>query len=199
MAADSSSTKVLSPKYLAHIVLKTPNLQTMSTFYKTFLGAHASFENEHLSFLTYDEEHHRIAIVAFPGVTAKTPSSAGMDHVAFTYDSVTDLLTAYKQRKSAGIVPVWCTNHGPTTSLYYADPDGNRIETQVDNFDSVEETDAFMHGPDFKENPIGVDFDPEELIAKLERGVSESEIKKRPQIGARGVDSIPLFNEGVSG
>ncbi|KAI0799460.1 Glyoxalase/Bleomycin resistance protein/Dihydroxybiphenyl dioxygenase [Xylaria sp. FL0064] len=199
MAANSdNATKVLSPKHLAHIVLKTPNLQTISAFYKTFLGAHASYENEHMAFLTYDYEHHRIALVQLPGITAKSPSSAGLDHVAFTYDSVADLLTAYKQRKEAGILPVWCTNHGPTTSLYYADPDGNRIETQADNFDTIEEVNAFMTGPEFAENTIGVDFDPEELIKKLESGVPESEIKKRPRIGKRGVESIPwMMNGGV--
>lgn len=33
---------------------------------------------------------------------------------------------------------------GSTTSIYYKDPDGNMLETQVDNFDSVEEATKFM-------------------------------------------------------
>ncbi|KAI0976987.1 Glyoxalase/Bleomycin resistance protein/Dihydroxybiphenyl dioxygenase [Xylaria arbuscula] len=193
MAVDSNANKTLSPKFFAHIVLKTRDLQRLADFYKTFLGAHASFENEHMSFLTYDEEHHRIALIGLPDLVEKPQESVGMDHFAFTYETVSDLLTAYKQRKAAGIVPVWCTNHGPTTSMYYSDPDGNRIETQVDNFDSVEEITAFMSGPEMRENAIGVDFDPEELIRKLASGVPESEIKKRPNIGPRGVDSIPIL------
>ncbi|KAI1298548.1 Glyoxalase/Bleomycin resistance protein/Dihydroxybiphenyl dioxygenase [Xylaria venustula] len=193
MAVDSNATKTLSPKFFAHIVLKTRDLPRLADFYKTFLGAHASFENDQMSFLTYDEEHHRIALIGLPDLVDKPQKSVGMDHFAFTYGTVSDLLTAYKQRKAAGIEPVWCTNHGPTTSMYYSDPDGNRIETQVDNFDSVEEITAFMTGPEMKENPIGVDFDPEELIRKLESGVPESEIKKRPNIGPRGVDSIPIL------
>ncbi|KAI1185448.1 Glyoxalase/Bleomycin resistance protein/Dihydroxybiphenyl dioxygenase [Nemania serpens] len=191
MAADSSSTKVLSPKAMVHVVLKTPDLKTMSTFYKTFLGAHASWENEHMAFLTYDDEHHRIAIVEIPGLAGKDRKSAGLDHVAFTYDTLADLLTAYKQRKALRILPVWCINHGPTMSMYYEDPDGHRIETQVDNFETVEETNAFMLGPEFAKNPIGADFDPEELIRKLESGVPEAEITKRPDVGARGPGSIP--------
>ncbi|KAI1114961.1 Glyoxalase/Bleomycin resistance protein/Dihydroxybiphenyl dioxygenase [Nemania sp. NC0429] len=191
MAANPSSSKVLSPKSMAHVVLRTPDLKTMSTFYKTFLGAHASWENEKMTFLTYDEEHHRIAILGVPGLAEKAKKSAGLDHVAFTYDTLADLLAAYKQRKAHGILPVWCINHGPTTSMYYEDPDGHRLETQVDNFDTVEETNAFMRGSEFDKNPIGVDFDPEELIRKLESGVPESEIKKRPDIGARGPETIP--------
>ncbi|KAI1419946.1 Glyoxalase/Bleomycin resistance protein/Dihydroxybiphenyl dioxygenase [Xylaria sp. FL1777] len=192
MASNSNTNKVLSPKYMAHVVLRTPNLQTMAKYYKTFLGAHASFENERMAFLTYDEEHHRIALIELPGLSEKVDKSAGLDHIAFTYGTLTDLLTAYKQRKAAGILPIWCTNHGPTTSMYYQDPDGNRIETQVDNFDSIEEINAFMAGPELKENPIGVDFDPEELIQKLENGVPESQIKKRPNIGARSLDTVPF-------
>ncbi|KAI1194563.1 Glyoxalase/Bleomycin resistance protein/Dihydroxybiphenyl dioxygenase [Nemania serpens] len=191
MAANSSSSKVLSPKSMAHVVLRTPDLKTMSTFYKTFLGAHASWENEKMAFLTYDDEHHRIAILEIPDLPEKVRKSAGLDHVAFTYETLADLLTAYKQRKAHGILPVWCINHGPTTSMYYEDPDGHRVEAQVDNFDTVEETNAFMRGPEFETNPIGVDFDPEELIRKLESGVPESEIKKRPDIGPRGPETIP--------
>jgi catechol-2,3-dioxygenase len=191
MAANSSATKVLSPKSMAHIVLKTPDLKAMSNFYKTFLGAHASWENEQMAFLTYDEEHHRIALIEIPGLLEKAQKSAGLDHIAFTYETLDNLLTAYKQRKTLGILPVWCINHGPTTSMYYQDPDGNHVETQVDNFDTVDETNAFMMGPEFALNPIGADFDPEELSRKLEEGVPESDIKKRPDVGARGPESIP--------
>ncbi|TGJ80607.1 hypothetical protein E0Z10_g8165 [Xylaria hypoxylon] len=191
MIANSSPDKVLSPKYMAHIVLRTPDLQAMSAFYKTFLGAHASWENEQMAFLTYDDEHHRIALIGIPGLQAKVQKSAGLDHIAFTYETMTDLLTAYKQRKAVGILPVWSINHGPTTSMYYEDPDGNRVETQVDNFETVEETNAFMVGPEFLQNPIGADFEPEELIRKLENGVPESDIKRRPNVGDRGPESIP--------
>ncbi|KAJ2987599.1 hypothetical protein NUW58_g4414 [Xylaria curta] len=186
-------SKVLSPKYMAHIVLKTPDLKAMSSFYKTFLGAHANWENEQLAFLTYDDEHHRIALIEIPGLPTNAQKSAGLDHIAFAYGTLDDLLTAYKQRKALGILPVWSVNHGPTMSLYYQDPDGNRIETQVDNFETVEETNAFMAGQEFLKNPIGVDVDPEELIRKLEEGVPGSEIRKRPDVGVRGPESVPWY------
>lgn len=80
---------------------------------------------------------------------------------------------------------MWCVNHGPTTSFYYKDPDGNKIEAQVDNFDTVEEAAAFFYTPEFAENPIGVDFDPEELIRRLRTGENRKSIMKRPNIGPR--------------
>lgn len=144
-----------------------------------------------MAFLSYDAEHHRIALIEVPGLGAKAHKSAGLDHIAFGYDSLADLLTAYTQRKRLGILPVWSVNHGPTVSMYYADPDGNRLETQVDCFATVEEASAFMTTPAFEANPIGADVDPEELIRKLAAGVPEAELLKREDVGARGPDSIP--------
>ena len=46
--------------------------------------------------------------------------------------------------------------------MYYADPDGNRIELQIDNFETEQELADFLHGL-FQTNSIGVDFDPREL------------------------------------
>ena len=178
---------VVKPIRLAHVVLKTQASQykTMVDFYKTFLSATASYENDFLSFLTYDEEHHRVAIAALPKVLPRDPTTSGLMHFAFTFASLTDLMLAYRQRKESGIEPFWCVNHGPTTSMYYRDPDGNEIETQVDNFDTNQEADKFMISKEFAENPIGTDFDPEELIGRIESGEDEREIKKRLEIGAR--------------
>jgi catechol-2,3-dioxygenase len=185
---DDCGDIVTRPKYLAHVVLKTSTPETfkaMVKFYKIFLNATASYENEFLSFLTYDEEHHRIAIAIFPGTVERSEASSGMAHVAFAFDSLQDLALAYRQRKKHGILPFWSVNHGPTTSMYYKDPDGNEIETQVDNFDTNEEVDRFMSGPAFADNPIGVDFEPEDLIKRLNSGEAESSIKRRPESGRR--------------
>lgn len=81
----------------------------MKRFYKTFLGGHAVYENEMSSFISYDDEHHRIAILQVPGVRNKEYDTCGLEHVAFTFDSLKDLCTAYTQRKALGIEPGWCT------------------------------------------------------------------------------------------
>ncbi|KAK2605506.1 hypothetical protein N8I77_008339 [Diaporthe amygdali] len=192
MATNGSTGKVLSPTALAHVVLQTSQFEPMVAFYKAFLGAHATYENEFLSFLTYDEEHHRVAIAYVPSTTPKVPTSAGLAHMAFSFKTLKDLLLAYGQRKARGIMPIWSVNHGPTTSIYYQDPDGNQIETQVDNFETVDEANAFMNTPEFAENPIGVDFDPEDLIRRVENGEDEGKLRKRPRIGPRGVEGLPV-------
>lgn len=179
------SSKVLSPTSLAHVVFRTANYEEMVSFWVIFLGASITHKDKNLAFLQYDEEHHRIAIIKVPGTIPRVPAAAGMHHVAFAFNALSDLVTAYQQRKARGITPTWCVNHGPTTSMYYTDPDGNSIETQVDNFDSVEAANEFMSSDVFAENPIGTDFEAEDLVKRLASGVDEKDIKKRVEIGPR--------------
>lgn len=137
--------------------------------------------------MTYDHEHHRIAIIGAPGLKIPDPpkSNVGLAHVAFGFNNLADLATSYEQKKARGIVPVWSVNHGMSTSFYYEDPDGNEVETQVDNFDTPEEGMLFIGGESFAENPVGVDFDGEEFVQRVRAGEDEKAIKKRPDIGKR--------------
>jgi catechol 2,3-dioxygenase-like lactoylglutathione lyase family enzyme len=185
---DNPGAQVLRPAFLAHVVLRTTDnesFRAMVDFWVDFLNAEVTYQNEVLSFLTYDEEHHRIAIGIFPGTTRRVGKPAGLAHIAFTYSTMQELAMSYRQRRVLGMKPFWSVNHGPTTSLYYHDPDGNEIEIQVDNFNTTEEATAFFASAEFEENPIGVDFDPEDLVTRLQQGENDASIKKRPCIGAR--------------
>jgi catechol-2,3-dioxygenase len=176
MTASTTSNRAVERKHavapvkLAHFVLRTPHFDAMRTWYQSVLGAKAVFENGFLCFLTYDDEHHRIALINTPDATAKDNSAAGVDHIAFTFANLGDLLGTFARLKADGVEPYWCINHGPTTSLYYRDPDGNQIELQIDNFETLEQADAFVRSGAFKKNPIGVEFDPQRLLERYEHG-----------------------------
>jgi catechol 2,3-dioxygenase-like lactoylglutathione lyase family enzyme len=189
-AQAEESPTVLSPKKLAHVVVHTMNIRPMIQFYKNFLVARIEFESDRAAFLGYDEEHHRIGIIVFDNLALPAQPAPGLEHIAFTFDNLQDLVTAYEQRKAYGIRPTVCTNHGPTTSMYYMDPDGNRLESQVDNFDNAEEATAFVKSASFRENPVGVDFDPEELAHRVRSGEDEASIKKRADIGPREIPTM---------
>jgi hypothetical protein len=90
-----------------------------------------------------------------------------------------DLLDTYVRLKDLQIRPFFCVNHGPTTSMYYRDPDGNRVELQIDNFATAEEGQAWMHCPAFDRNPIGIEYDPDDLVKKFESGVPLAELVAR--------------------
>ena len=183
---------IVSPSKLAHFVLRTSRYDELVSWYKTVLNASPAFESDQLSFLSYDDEHHRVAILNIPDLAEQVDGMAGVHHIAFTYDTLKVLLENFERLKKSGVEPLYVINHGPTTSLYYADPDGNQLEFQVENFDSVEESTQFFFTPEFAENPIGVEFDAEELLARLRAGEPESELKKRPDIGAQDLSNVKL-------
>src|SRR5690349_12898260 len=156
------------PGKFAHFVLKTAQFDRMVEWYRMVLDARVAMRNDMLCFLTYDEEHHRVAFINMPDLAKGEAHAAGVHHVAFTYRGLGDLLATYRRLKSKGIEPYWCVNHGPTTSMYFRDPDGLSVELQVDNFATDAELNAYFAGTDFTLNPIGVIYDPEDLIRRYE-------------------------------
>jgi catechol-2,3-dioxygenase len=172
----------LKPQKLAHVVRRTARFAELVEWYCTVLGAEVVQSDGMLAFLTYDDEHHRIAIAGIPGLAEQPPMAAGTDHVAFTYGDLGDLLQTYRRLKARGIEPYWCINHGPTISLYYKDPDGSRVELQVDTMPSGAAIDAWMRSGEFAANPIGVVFEPEALIARYEAGEPLDTLTARPPL-----------------
>jgi len=173
------ANKDVRPSAFVHVVLKTARFKQQVAFYKTFLNAWEVMGNEELSFLTYDDEHHRIAIGNFGTLPDLDRGTAGIEHFAYAYASLGDLLANYARLKDVRILPYWCINHGPTTSIYYRDVDGNQIETQTDNFDTRAELVGFFDTDAFRENPLGVQFDPDRLIELYRDGLPEAELKRQ--------------------
>jgi len=171
-----------SPSLFAHFVLQTANYEAVRDWYLTVLNAQVVYDRHDLCFLTYDDEHHRLAIRHVPGLRPPRPGSWGLHHLAYAYPTLRALLSTYLRLKNQGIRPYWTINHGPTLSFYYRDPDGTQIELQVDNFRTKEEAAAFFHGDDFAVNPVGIKLDPEALIRAYEAGVPEAELARRPRM-----------------
>jgi len=179
----------MPPTKLAHIVFQTNRMKEMREWYCAVLGGRVVYEDEHLSFVTYDDEHHRVAFLDFgplaPTAEGKTELGVravdrpGVHHVAFTFGSMGDLLDNYVRLRDRQIRPFFCVNHGPTTSMYYADPDGNRVELQIDNFATAEEGQAWMLSPAFARNPVGIEYDPDTLVTKFRSGVPVAELVVR--------------------
>ena len=182
-----------APAKLAHVVFKTPRLQQMSDWYTVILDGMVVFADKRIAFITYDHEHHRVALIKIPrllkipGIVWKVHRKFwGFDHVAFTFDGLETLVATYRRLADIGIHPVWCINHGPTTSIYYEDPDGNRVELQVDNFATNHDLMEWLAGGEFDKNPIGVEFDPDVLERLLCAGVPAAELRRRGSASPEG-------------
>lgn len=185
-----------SPAKLSHVVLYSRQVPAMRDWYVKTLDGRVVHETPGMVFVTYDDEHHRIAVADPTSAMAdgevaallggsKTELSAeelaalplhGLAHVAFTYGSLRELLETWERLDAEGVRPLQAVNHGPTTSVYYADPDGNQIELQIDNFPTTEEGTAFMQSESFARNPFGVVFDPAALLTELRAGKTEAEL-----------------------
>ncbi len=159
-----------SPSKLAHVVWRTADVERMVSWYCTVLGAKVVFQSPELAFITYDDEHHRVAFVNEASEAEPDRSARGLHHVAFTYDALDDLLAVYDELRNDEIVPYWTINHGPTTSFYYHDPDGNSIELQIDNYPDPQVLGNWFRTGAFMQNPIGVEFDPDDLLARRRDG-----------------------------
>ena len=169
-----------APSKFAHVVYNTHRYDEMIDWYTKVFDAHVQHRDERLAFLTYDDEHHRFAFAnlgPLPDVAPKPRlgRGPGVNHVAYTWQNLGELVEQYRRLTSWGIAPVRPIRHGPTLSLYYADPDGNLMEFQIDLLDA-DAANAFMAGPAFGANSIGEPFDPEDLVRRFDAGLALDDV-----------------------
>jgi len=182
----NGGARAVAPVKLSHAVLRTTRLKEMVQWYKTVLNAEVLYENDFLVFMTYDEEHHRIALAAVPGLVEKPKNSTGLDHLAFFFSTFGDWIGTYERLKAAGVTPWVPIHHGITMSLYYRDPDSNGVELAIDN---AEKSEWHMWMRErLGENPIGVSFDPDHLARQYHAGVPESELRREPKSSIDGAE-----------
>jgi catechol 2,3-dioxygenase len=192
----SAGRKAVSPR-LHHFGLKTSNLDAMVDWYGKVLGMKPNHRTQatsaaqgdsrwRIAWVSNDLANHRISIMALPRLADDEQRSRhkGLHHIAFEYPMLDDLLATYARLKLLAIEPVCAADHGTTTSFYYEDPDHNSIELMVDNFGDGEQSSDFMRrSPEFANNPMGADVDPDQIYAARATGMSIAEIHERAYAG----------------
>ncbi len=166
----------LRPARFGHIVLRSSRFAEMLPWYKTFLNAEPLFETPFLSFLTFDDEHHRLLVAHDPNATPRPATAEGVAHWAYLFDSLGDLMTTYARLRGEGITPSNCVNHGFQFSLYYRDPDNNEVELGCDNFATRKEMNDWFAEGHFAKNFYGHEFDPEVVYKWHLEGVPDAKI-----------------------
>lgn len=187
------NTEFIAHPRLQHIGLTTGNAQPMIEWYKAVLGMRLIYHSDNptgakegvkpkATWMSNDEVNHRVAFVEIPGL-ARDPERSKhhrLQHVAFEYRTLDDLLGTYVRLKKLGIIPVLPVDEGSQTALYYNDPDGNSIELNVDNYgNSWTSIEHIQNSPDFARKPLGVQIDPDKLVAAREAGSSPWDIHQR--------------------
>ena len=114
---------------LGHVGLYCNDLGTMRDFYARVLGLTISDEDleRGICFLSAapDAEHHELALVQAKAPAQKTHN---VQQVSFKVKSLDDVRAFYHRLKEAGTRIDRTVTHGIACSVYFYDPEDNRIE-----------------------------------------------------------------------
>lgn len=119
---------------LSHFELRVRDIDRMEAFYTRSLGfvvTDRSAPGGHqMVFLSRDPgEHHQLVLGA---AEAGAFADGSLDHIAFRVASLADLRTLHQALAEADDVEMRTVCHGTSWSIYFHDPEGNRIEFFAD-------------------------------------------------------------------
>jgi catechol-2,3-dioxygenase len=128
---------MIKARKLGHVVLKVRDAQKSKEFYTRALGLKVAYDDrEHGAvFLSCGAQHHDLAL--FQLATGETPAATqpGLHHTAWQLGSFEELQAAYRELGKLGIPVESAIEHNVTRSVYFHDPDGNRVELYCDRFE----------------------------------------------------------------
>ncbi len=151
------------------------DLARMEDFYKRVLGLLVSDRGSlpggpTLVFLSRDpDEHHQMVLV-----TGRPPEVDYnvVNQISFKLPTLAELLTMYARVREEGIKEFRIVTHGNAWAVYFADPEGNRVELFVD---------TPWHTPQPFAEPFDVEAAVETILAQ-----TEALCRSRPGFMSRG-------------
>jgi catechol-2,3-dioxygenase len=114
---------------VGHVVLNVKDVDESIKFYTDALGMELMSHNteRHMAFLSFGDQHHDIAVFKAP--VGAEQGVLGLNHIAMQIEGgEEDLKVLYGRLLNAGARIDHTTDHGLTRSVYFFDPDGNRLE-----------------------------------------------------------------------
>ena len=125
---------MIQARKLGHIVLRVRDSQKSKDFYMKALGLKLAHEDTTRGavFLSFGQQHHDLAL--FEPATGEAPGDKqpGMHHMAWQLGSFEELQAAHRELKAMGFAVESTVEHNVTRSVYFPDPDGNRVELYCD-------------------------------------------------------------------
>jgi catechol 2,3-dioxygenase len=121
---------------LQHAVLNVRDVEASMKFYTENLGMEVvSYNPERkMAFLSFGTEHHDIALFQYPTDAALLePNHLGLNHLALEIEGgEAQLQELYARFKAHDVKIDRTTDHVMSRSVYFFDPDGNRLEIFCD-------------------------------------------------------------------
>jgi catechol 2,3-dioxygenase len=115
-----------------HAVLGVRDPQRSISFYREALGMElvTFLEDMQMGFLSFGDHDHDLAVIKVPD--EQPVGSPGLAHTALEIDGGPEQLREfYDLLKKRGVEVEMTADHGVTQSLYFLDPDGNRLELYI--------------------------------------------------------------------
>ena len=118
---------------IGHVLLKVADVERSKAFYTNVLGFEVVEEDpEHGGvFMSLGKDGHTLDLspVDDPATAQRlTANRVGVHHIAFQVDSEAALKEAYFSLQDQGVEVVRAIDHVSQKSIYFHDPDGNRLE-----------------------------------------------------------------------
>lgn len=120
---------------LSHFGIHVTDLDRMADFYTRVLGLlvmdrGALAGGNELCFLSHDpDQHHQLVLVSGRPLEA---TYNVVNQISFKLPTLEDLKAVHARLRQEGIKEFRIVTHGNAWSVYFADPEGNRVELFVD-------------------------------------------------------------------
>ena len=113
---------------VGHVVLNVKDVEASVRFYTEALGMEVMrLRDNNAAFLSFGTQHHDIALFKAP--EGAEMGQLGLNHIAFQIvGGEAELRHLYGRLVQYGAKVDYTTDHGMTHSVYFFDPDGNRLE-----------------------------------------------------------------------
>lgn len=125
---------MIRARRLGHVVLRVRDAGRSRDFYVKTLGLEVSHEDLERGtvFLSFGVTHHDLALFEPASGPVPDGGQAGLHHMAWQLGSFDELREAYHELKAMGVAVESTAEHNVTRSIYFLDPDGNRVELFCD-------------------------------------------------------------------
>ena len=159
---------------LSHFGIHVTDLDRMAGFYTRVLGLLVMDRGKleggnELCFLSHDpDQHHQLVLVSG---RPREASYNVVNQISFKVAALEDLKAMHARMREEGIKEFRIVTHGNAWSVYFGDPEGNRVELFVD---------TPWHTP----QPFAEPFDIEAPVEDI-RAETEAICRKRPGFSSR--------------
>jgi catechol-2,3-dioxygenase len=165
---------------ISHLGINVCNMDKMEAFYRDILGFTITDRGSTIGldivFMSRDSrDHHQIVLSSgrpenLPANTKNPDFGPVINQISFRLNSLKDLRQMYEFLSSAYDGDLMPANHGLSWSIYFDDPEGNKIEVFVD-------TPWYCRQPVFE--PLDFSMSDEDIVKSTE-ALSRSQVDFKP-------------------